>query len=228
MKIVYALLVSLALIAPASAADLGGKYTPDTVEPFKNAFEGFGIGVHGGIAATAIDINNPDPAPHGPFSSEDILDGISADGLFAGAHAEYLFAPTQRFRIGFYGEGGFSTEAVELLGEDVLTKDSYYGGGLQAGYLPTQFSMIFVRAGYEIQNWTLDAGSEKRDGTVGMFVIGTGVRTKLTEHTDIGAGFDYLRLNDADFGDTGGIDLNDVVGETEGYRGMVRLTYTFN
>lgn len=225
-KIVYALLVSLALIAPASAADLGGKYTPDTVQPIKNAFEGFGIGVHGGIAATAIDINNPYPG--GP---EDILDGISADGLFAGAHAEYLFASTQRFRIGFYGEGGFSTEAVELLGKDVLTKDSYYGGGLQAGYLPTQFSMIFVRAGYEWQNWTVDTtafGGNETDGTVGMFVLGTGVRTLLTEHVDIGAGFDYLRLNDADFGDTGGIDLNDVVGETEGYRGMVRLTYTFN
>lgn len=229
MKVIFALLLSLAIGAPVYAADLGGKSVPTYEEANTLYFAGASVGIHGGFSSTNFDISGEELSGG---DIETLFDGIAADGVIMGGQAEYLFAFANRFRIGVYAEGGLSSETIELLDQDVLSKTCYYGGGLKAGWLPTQTSIVFARAGYERQCWEIDFGpSATTDATADFWVFGVGAGTMVSESWSLGVSADYLVFNDAEIDGvpSGANDLiNDVIGDTEAYRGLVRLNYHLN
>lgn len=203
--------LAIFVASPASASDLGGMKddhvgTPDI--DGRPAFIGLGIGVQGGGQFTNIDIN-------------DEFDGIGADGLVGGLHAEYLFGfGLGRFRVGPYVEGGISNVNVEIGGFDALNQDAYYGGGLKAGVVAFGSSLISARIGLERALWSTDFSDI--DINVDSVVIGAGIETMVARNVSIGLTLDYLTPFNIE---ADGHDLTDLLDETEGFRGMARITY---
>ena len=196
-----------ALAASANATDLFGSADNHPAPP-KIAFEGLAIGVHGGGQFTSIDVAG-------------VFDGISADGLVGGAHAEYLFS-AGRFRIGPYVEGGWSNVNTELTGlGDLLHQEYYYGGGLKAGFTVYNSSLIYARGGYEWAVWQTDIPGVG-DIDFESFVIGGGVETMVSENVSIGLGADYLIPNDVS---VAGTNVTSFVEDSEQLRVLGRLTW---
>ena len=209
--ITAASLVALFAATPALAADLGGS-TKDDVDYSANgpAFVGFGVGIHAGGQFSNVEIAD------GEFS----FDGIGADGLVGGLHVEYLF-PVGRFRVGPYLEGGFSNVNTNIeLGSDVdlLNQENYYGGGIKAGVVVSE-TLIYGRFGLERSNWDV---VENFSAEVDSLVIGGGIETMIAAHTSLGVEGTYHDVFNVE---AEGLDVSDYLDESEGLRGVVRLTY---
>lgn len=229
-NIAIALAALIAFAAPVKAADM---FTPDTAdyEAPVYAFTGFGLGIDGGGQFNAWDVNAED-CEEGECVPLFDFDGISSDGLLIGAHLEYLFA-VERFRLGAYGEGGFSNVNTSLdvqgeggFSEDLLTQDSYYGAGLKAGVTVYGGTLLYGRFGYDWSQWTAREPAEDGfvdiDADVGSWLIGGGIDTMIADRWSLGLGVDYLIVDDVD---AAGADLSDILGDSEMIRAKVRLTY---
>lgn len=218
-NIAIALAALVAFAAPVKAADM---FTPDTAdyEAPVYAFTGFGLGIDGGGQFNATQLNGEFEGEESevPFS----FDGVSSDGLVGGAHLEYLFA-VERFRLGAYGEGGFSNvnTDVEIGSEsgDLLKQDSYYGTGLKVGATVYGGTLLYARAGYDWSQWK---AFEEVDADVGSWLIGGGIDTMIADRWSLGLGVDYLIVDDVD---AAGKDLSDIFEDSEMIRAKVRLTY---
>ena len=207
--LILALALGTALVTSAQAADVyrgSTKDGPDTDIPDSPLlFVGLGVGIHGGGQFTNIDLY-------------DEFDGIGADGLVGGLHGEYLFA-VGRFRVGPYVEGGFSNVNTEYGGADLLTQDTYFGGGLKAGaVLGTAF--LYGRIGYEWSQWSSDFFSGDID--VDGFLIGGGVEAMIARNISIGLDAAYLIPSNVE---VDGFDVTDAVEESETLRILARITY---
>src|SRR6185503_4648314 len=206
---VSSLAVAVFLTGSAYASDLGGlKDSPRNdadYTPHAAAFVGLGVGVHGGGQFTNIDIL-------------DQFDGIGADGLVGGIHAEYLFA-VGGFRVGPYAEGGFSNVNTEIGGTDILNQDSYFGGGIKAGHVFGN-ALIFGRVGYEWAQWSSDVFSGDID--VDSLVLGGGVDFMIARNVSVGLSADYLVPLNVE---AGGTDVTDFVDESESLRVLARVTW---
>lgn len=210
-NIAIALAVLIAFAAPVKAADM---FTPDTAdyEAPVYAFTGFALGIDGGGQFTAIQLNDPD----GPFE----FDGIASDGLIGGGHIEYLFA-VDRFRLGAYGEGGFSNVNTTINGTDLQTMDHYYGIGLKAGVTVYGGTLLYMRGGYDWSQWSSEIPGEDEKADVGAWLIGGGIETMVADHWSIGLGGDYLIVDDVEFD---GADETAYVEDSETLRIKARLT----
>src|SRR5690606_15520730 len=159
------------------------------------------------------------------------FDGISSDGLIGGAHLEYLFG-VDRFRLGAYGEGGFSNvnttfDSPGFAAE--LQQDSYYGVGLKAGVTVYGSTLVYVRGGYDWSQWTASDNhpdSDDVEADVGAWLIGGGIETMVSDNWSLGLGADYLM-----FDDLSGFDESDAVAkaleDSEAIRIKARLTRRF-
>jgi opacity protein-like surface antigen len=210
-RILVAAIAAVMSIAQASGADVyDGRLDAGADQPTPVYFQGLAVGVHGGGQFTAIDITDDGFA----------FDGISADGLVGGAGIEYLF-PFGNLRVGPYVEGGFSNVNTEINGADLLRQDHYYGGGLKAGFVAFDSSLVYARAGYEWALWKTDA-DDSIDIDAEAFVIGGGVETMIGSHVSIGLGADYLVPNNVTADD---IDVTSFVEDSESLRVLGRLTW---
>jgi opacity protein-like surface antigen len=204
------------LTSSATAADLGKNGSDPTGSDYSYAhpaFQGFGIGVHGGGQFTNVEIGD------GGFS----FDGVGADGFVGGIHAEYLFGFAGNFRAGPYIEGGFSnvntnfeTPGGDL---DLLNQEHYYGGGIKAGMVFFNSALIFARAGVERAKWEF---AEEIGVDVDSFVLGGGVEAMVASNVSVGLGLDYVTPFNIE---ADGEDVTDLFDETESFRGTLRLTY---
>jgi hypothetical protein len=176
------------------------------------AFVGLGVGIHGGGQFTNIDLNA------GGFA----FDGVGADGLVGGIHAEYLFALGQ-FRVGPYAEGGFSNVNTEIsfggADADILNQESYFGGGVKAGMVFGS-ALVYGRAGYEWSQWGTDLADIDID--VESLVVGGGVEAMIARNVSIGLSADYLIPLNVE---AAGIDVTDYVEDSESVRVLARITY---
>jgi opacity protein-like surface antigen len=205
-KLLLSALLFVAAAGQAFAADLfTGDHSPDT--PHYVAFDGLAVGIHGGGQMTSIDVAG-------------VFDGISADGLVGGVHAEYLFT-AGRFRIGPWGELSLSDVNTELSGFDVLSQDYAYSGGIKVGVTAWGASLISMRAGYEMAQWSSDIPGVG-DIDVGSWLLGAGVETMVAEHVSLGIQADYLVPHEVT---ALGVDVTSFVEDSEQGRVLARLTW---
>jgi opacity protein-like surface antigen len=212
-SMISASVLALFMSAPALSADLGGNGDPTSSDHgYKAAFQGLGIGVHGGGQFTNVEIGE------GDFS----FDGVGADGLVGGIHGEYLFAMGS-FRVGPYVEGSLSNVNTNIEGFggelDLLNQEYYYGGGVKAGMVAFNSALIYARAGIERAKWEF---AEAIDVDVDSFVLGGGVETMVTSNVSVGLGLDYVTPFNIE---ADGHDVTDLFEETESFRGTLRLTW---
>jgi hypothetical protein len=200
----------------ASAADILSNKGDPTSAVYQEApspvFQGLGIGVSLGGQFTNVEIGDKG------FS----FDGIGADGLVGGVHAEYLFGVAGNFRVGPYVEVGFSnvnTNVETPWGDgDLLEQKHYYGAGIKAGVIVGNV-LVGGRVGVERAHWDV---AEKFDAEVDSFVVGPLVEAMVAQQVSLGLSLDYV---DAFNIEADGKDVTDLFDETEGFRGVVRLTY---
>lgn len=204
-------LIALGMLAFAQAADISTKDSPyqrsTFVLPEEAPFSGLGVGVELGGQFVAIDI-------------EDEFDGIAADGIAGGVHAEWLFG-TASWRLGPYAQFGLSNVGVEISGDDVLTMDRYYGAGAKAGVVFNR-TLLSIHAGYELQDWSVDLGGDETDIDTGWWNVGGGVEFMVSETHSIGLDVSYLMLNTAEIDDE---DIGDALEESEALRVLFRATW---
>jgi opacity protein-like surface antigen len=210
----------LAFSAPAARSSdlLDGLNEPAPAQT-RTYFQGLAVGVDGGGQFTSIAIDgNPAGIPIE-------FDGISADGLIGGAHVEYLFA-VDRFRLGAYGEGGFSNVNTTLetpgFDGDVLKMDHYYGAGLKAGVTVGGSTLLFARAGYDWSQWSSDLPGVDEKADAGSWLVGGGIETMIGENVSLGLGGDYLFPHDVD---VEGFDATPFVEDSEMLRIKAKLTW---
>lgn len=192
----------------ANAADLGKNGDPTSADYHyaSPAFQGFGIGVHGGGQFTNIDVY-------------DQFDGIGADGLIGGLHAEYLFA-MGNFRVGPYVEGGLSNVNTEIGGQDLLNQDWNIGGGVKAGVVLWNATLVYGKAGYEFSKWSI--AEDEAEADVESVVLGGGVETMLAQNVSIGLEANYVVPMNIEVEDQ---DLTDYLEESESIRALARITW---
>jgi opacity protein-like surface antigen len=208
-----AAVLALFMSAPALSADILGNGDPTSSDhAYKAAFQGLGIGVHGGGQFTNVEIGE------GDFS----FDGVGADGLAGGVHGEYLFAFGGSFRVGPYCEGGFSnvnTNVETPKGDlDLLNQEHYYGCGAKAGAVVGD-ALFYARIGVERSKWEF---AEEIDVDVDSYVIGAGIEAMIADNVSLGLSGDYITPFNIE---AEGHDLTKFFDETESFRGLVRLTY---
>lgn len=202
-----AAVLAISLAGSALAADLTkGDPTGSDYASYKAAFQGLGIGVHGGGQFTNIDV-------------VDQFDGIGADGLIGGAHAEYLFG-FGTFRAGVYAEGGISNVNTEIFGQDLLNQDWYAGVGVKAGAVVWNSTFIYGKAGYEISKWSI--AEDLAEADVESVVVGGGVETMLMPNVSVGLEANYVVPLSVEVESK---DATDLVEESESLRALLRLTY---
>jgi outer membrane immunogenic protein len=199
--------LTLFIAAPASATDLGTKGDPTSAHYVSPAFQGVGIGVHGGGQFTNIDIY-------------DQFDGIGADGLIGGAHAEYLFAVGGNFRVGLYAEGGISNVNTEIGGFDLLNQDWYTGAGIKAGPVFSNSTLVYGKLGYEYSKWSIAEDAAEAD--VESVVVGGGVETMIAENVSLGLEANYVVPLSIEVESK---DVTDYLEESESIRALARITY---
>jgi opacity protein-like surface antigen len=203
-------IAALAMIfaaAPALATDLSGRGEQLNDYPIeRNVFQGFGVGVHGGGQFTNIDIM-------------DQFDGIGADGLVGGIHAEYLFG-FGSLRVGPYIEGGISNVNTEIQGQDLINQDHYYGGGIKAGAVVWNSTLVYGKLGYEWSKWSIL--DDEADADVESVVLGAGIETMLMPHVSLGLEASYITpLNIEVEGD----DITDLLEESESLRVIGKVSW---
>jgi outer membrane immunogenic protein len=192
--------------SPALSADLKGGDPTSSDYHSKPAFEGLGIGINGGGQFTNIDVY-------------DQFDGIGADGLVGGAHAEYLFALGQ-FRVGPYIDGGFSNVNTEIGGVDLLNQDWYFGGGVKAGITVYGSTLIYGKVGYEIAKWSIL--DDEAEADVDSAVLGGGVETMIAQNVSLGLEANYVVPLNIEVEDH---DITNALEESESLRALLRLTW---
>jgi outer membrane immunogenic protein len=192
--------------SPALSADLGKTSDPTSSEYVAPAFQGLGIGINGGGQFTNIDVY-------------DQFDGIGADGLVGGAHAEYLFALGQ-FRVGPYIDGGFSNVNTDIGGVDLLNQDWYFGGGVKAGIIVYGSTLIYGKVGYEISKWSIL--DDEADADVDSAVLGGGVETMIARNVSLGLEANYVVPMNIEVEDQ---DITDYLDASESLRVLGRLTW---
>ena len=192
--------------SPALSADLGnqGDTTSANYVSGKPAFQGGGVGVDLGGQFTNIDV-------------ADQFDGVGADGIAGGGHAEYLFA-LGAFRIGPEIWGGLSNVNVDLGGTDILNQDYYYGGGVKAGYV-TGATLIYAHGGYEWSKWTF---ADDYDVDVGSILVGGGIEHMVASNVSLGLEANYIVPVDVD---VEGEDITQWVDKSESLRVLGRVTW---
>ena len=224
----------LATMAVLAFAGTNYAYSADVYTPrdayvemsneVKTPFAGLAVGAHFGGQFNAMKLNHPNGTDH--------LDGISADGLLGGVHAEYLFK-AGGFRVGPYVEGGFSNVNTSLSlfngGFNAeLTQESYYGGGLKAGGMISPSTLLYVKAGYDFSQYNAEASKGKKsidvDADVGAWVLGAGAETMLSDHVSLGIEADYLLVDDVE---AAGSNLTRFLEKSEGIRTKLRTSYHF-
>jgi outer membrane immunogenic protein len=198
----------LGAIAPAYAADLKGNGDPTGAEytNYRAAFQGLSAGI--GIGGEFVNIDILDQ-----------FDGIGADGLVGQVHADYLFAAGS-FRVGPYVEGGISNVNTEINGQDLLNQDYFFGGGLQIGYVVWNSTMLYVQGGGQWSKWDIAEGAA--DADVFSVKLGGGVDTMVADHVSLGLNLAYVTPIDIE---VDGTDLTDFLEESEGFVGLLRLSY---
>lgn len=203
------LISTLLLVAAAGQAFAADIFSEDSRHDTPNyiAFDGLAVGVHGGGQMTSIDVAG-------------VFDGISADGLIGGVHAEYLFT-AGRFRIGPWAELNFSDVNTELLGIDLLSQDHAYSGGVKFGVTAWGASLISGRVGYEVAQWSSDIPGVG-DIDVGSWVFGVGVETMIAANVSFGIQGDILLPNEVT---ALGTNVTDLVEDSEQGRVVARLTW---
>ncbi len=204
-------LMAFFAVSPASATDLKGQRDDTSADYVSGrlAFQGLGVGVHVGGQFTNLDITK------GGFT----FDGIGADGLVGGAHAEYLFAAGS-FRVGPYVEGGLANVNTDLNGMDVINLDHYYGGGVKAGYVAWNSTLLYLKGGYQWSSWSIF--EDKADADVGSVVLGGGIETMVSGNVSLGLEADYITPIDIE---AEGKDISDLLEESESLRVVVRATW---
>lgn len=208
-RMTIAAFAGLMSLSAASAADIfDGRIDQYADQPTRIYFQGLAVGVDVGGQFGSAQINY----------GGDSFDGIAHDGGIAGAHVEYLF-PIERFRIGAYGNGGFSNANTTYNDFDLLNQKSYFGGGLKAGGMVGDSTLISVHFGYDRSQWE---AFEAVDAEVDSWVIGAAIETMASENFSLGLDMDYLLVNDVE---AAGADLSEIFEDSEMIRVKARLTW---
>ena len=206
--------LALLFASPAMADGLMSKDATTPADSYiaRTAFQGFGIGINGGGQFTNIDITD------GGFS----FDGIGADGIVGGIHAEYLFA-MGAFRVGPYLEGALSNVDVNISDTDLLNQDYYLGGGIKAGFIVGSDTLIYAKGGYEWSKWSvLD---DAADVDVQSVLIGGGIETYLASHITLGVEASYVVPLNIEVESK---DITHLLEESESLRVIGKITYRWN
>jgi outer membrane immunogenic protein len=221
MRIIASLLFLL-LAFPAAAADLGNSVKDVTIitQITPNPFSGIYVGVMAGAQSTDITFTD---------TRGDDYSGLNADGFLVGGHLGYNVC-TGRLCFGIETEGAFSDVALHL-GDfgDVLQMEDYIQLTGHIGVRAGESSMLYVKGGYEWQNWTAGIdGSPSTDISATAAVIGGGIKTIVSPQLAIGLEADYLILDEFDVdGKPAGFndDLNDAFEDSDAWRVKLRASW---
>lgn len=217
MRIIFTLLFGVAMasglltsVDPVNAADFPS--TKDSVDEVaaKNPFAGLYFGVNAGGQFTSIAFSHP--------GYDELFDGISNDGLVLGGHAGFNLCPG-RVCVGLRLEGGWSDGETTFADIEILRFDAYRQITAEVAALVGKSTLVGLHAGYEWQDWTVGNAT---DAEVGVWVVGVGLQTLISQQTAFGVRADYLMLDDAE---VGGFDASDLLEDSEALRIQATITY---
>ncbi len=225
MRSILIAFFSIFAIGAASAADLGNSVkdvTITVIETTTNPFGGLYAGVTVGAQSTDITFTNPE-------DSNDYISGLNADGFLVGGHIGYNICPG-RVCFGIEAEGAFSDVSLHVSDyDDLLQMEDYIQLTGHIGARVNNATMIYVKAGYEWQDWTAGIpGSSRTDIAVTAAVLGGGIKTFVAPQLAIGLDVDYLLLDELDIDDaSSGFNdaANKVLEDSDAWRVKLRATW---